>query len=75
MPLKRSSLGWMLLSRAKKAEASSQQEGFAVANAFDENVQTWWCAKTGDAGEWLKVDLGKLCRVEAVQVNFADEGA
>lgn len=67
--------GWMLLSRAKKAEASSQQENFPVTNAFDENIQTWWCAKTGDAGEWLKVDLGKVCRVEAVQVNFADEGA
>ena len=66
---------WMLLSRAKKAEASSQQENFPVANAFDENIQTWWSAKTGDAGEWLKVDLGKVCRVEAVQVNFADEGA
>lgn len=67
--------GWMLLSRAKKAEASSQLENFPVTNAFDENIQTWWCAKTGDAGEWLKVDLGKVCRVEAVQVNFADEGA
>jgi hypothetical protein len=69
------SAGWMLLSRGKKAEASSQEEKFPVTNAFDENIQTWWCAKTGDAGEWLKVDLGKVCRVEAVQVNFADEGA
>lgn len=72
---KGNSTGWMLLSRAKKAEASSQQENFPITNAFDENIQTWWCARTGEPGEWLKVDLGKLCRVEAVQVNFADEGA
>jgi xylan 1,4-beta-xylosidase len=67
--------GWMLLSYAKSAEASSEQADFPVANALDENIQTWWCAKTGNAGEWLKVDLGKACRVEAMQINFADERA
>ena len=65
----------MLLSRAKSAEASSTLTNFPVANAFDENIQTWWCAETGNAGEWLKVDLGKVCRIEAMQINFADEGA
>lgn len=75
VPVSGNSAGWMLLSRGKKAEASSAEEKFPVTNAFDENIQTWWCAKTGDAGEWLKVDLEKLCRVEAIQVNFADEGA
>jgi hypothetical protein len=67
--------GWMLLSYAKPAEASSTRPGFPVTNAFDENIQTWWCAATGNAGEWLKVDLGKTCRIEALQINFADEGA
>ncbi len=67
--------GWMLLSRAKSAEASSVAPNFPVANAFDENIQTWWSAKTGNAGEWLKVDLGKTCRIEAMQINFADEDA
>jgi hypothetical protein len=70
-----SSPGWMLLSYAKKAEASSARPGFPVVNAFDEDIQTWWSAATGNAGEWLKVDLGKPCRIEALQVNFADEGA
>jgi hypothetical protein len=72
---KNNSPGWMLLSYAKKAWASSARTNFPVANAFDENIQHWWCAKTGHAGEWLKVDLGKICRIEAVQINFADEGA
>jgi len=43
--------------------------------AFDEDIRTWWSAKTGDAGEWLEVDLGKICRVNAIQVNFADQDA
>lgn len=67
--------GWMLLSHAKTAEASSTRPGFPAANAFDENIRTWWCAKTGDAGEWLQVDLGKTCRIAALQINFADEGS
>ncbi|HTR42204.1 MAG TPA: family 43 glycosylhydrolase [Pseudomonadales bacterium] len=67
--------GWMLLSYDKKAEASSELAGFSATNAFDENIQTWWSAKTGNAGEWLKVDLGKICDVDAIQINFADQGA
>ena len=72
-PAKNNSPGWMLLSYAKNAEASSTLDGHPVAAAFDENIRTWWSAKSGDAGEWLKVDLGKICRLNALQVNFADE--
>jgi xylan 1,4-beta-xylosidase len=72
---KNNSVGWMLLSYDKKAEASSERKDFPVANAFDENIQTWWSAETGKAGEWLKVDLGKACRINTLQINFADEGA
>jgi hypothetical protein len=72
---KRAMPNWMLLSYGKKAVASSELDGHPAANAFDENIQTWWCALTGAAGEWLEVDLGKTCRVEAMQINFADEGA
>jgi hypothetical protein len=73
--LGKSATGWMLLSHGKKAEASSTRSGFSVASAFDENIRTWWCAETGNAGEWLKVDLGQTCLVRALQINFADEGA
>lgn len=45
------------------------------ANAFDEDIRTWWSAKTGDPGEWLQVDLGKPCRINAIQANFADQDA
>ncbi len=67
--------GWMLLSYHKAATASSTLDGHPAENAFDEDIRTWWSAKTGDPGERLQVDFGKPCRVEAVQVNFADEGA
>jgi hypothetical protein len=65
--------GWMLLSRRKTVSASSSLEAFPAANAVDEDVQTWWSAKTGEAGEWFQVDLGAKKRIEAVQINFADQ--
>jgi len=67
--------GWMLQSYGKKATASSSADKFPPSNAFDEEVRTWWSAKTGDPGEWLCVDLGVRTRVNAVQVNFADNDA
>ncbi len=66
-------VGWMLLSRHKPVSVSSTLAGFPAANAVDEDLRTWWSAKSGDAGEWLQVDLGAPKRIEAVQVNFADQ--
>lgn len=65
---------WMLLSYNKPAKASSTADGFQVKNAFDENIRTWWSAKTGNRNEWISVDLGNSCTINAIQVNFADEG-
>lgn len=72
--------GWMLLSRGKPVTASSTLKpeatrSFDVQNAVDEDARTWWSAATGDAREWLQVDLTKPCRIEAVQLNFADQGS
>lgn len=66
---------WMLLSYKKKATASSVLDNEKVEKAFDEDIKTWWSARSGDAGEWLSVDMEKACTVNAIQVNFADEGA
>ncbi|TWF41740.1 glycosyl hydrolase family 43 [Chitinophaga polysaccharea] len=65
--------GWMLLSYHKKITASSSLPGHEPALAADENVRTWWSADTGHAGQWLQMDLGKICAVHALQVNFADQ--
>ncbi len=66
-------VGWMLLSYQKSATASSVLENRPIASAFDENIKTWWSAQTGSKGEWLTVDLGKICRVNALQINFAEQ--
>ncbi|HWE42066.1 MAG TPA: family 43 glycosylhydrolase [Gemmatimonadaceae bacterium] len=72
-PLDRNTTGWMLLSAGKDATASSTLAGRAADLAFDEDVRTWWSAATGGVGEWLSVDLGRIERVFAIQVNFAEE--
>ncbi|MBS1875296.1 MAG: family 43 glycosylhydrolase [Acidobacteria bacterium] len=64
--------GWMLLSYGKAASASTSLDGHAPRDSVDEDVRTYWSARTVDAGEWLAVDLGKPSRIEAVQVNFAE---
>ena len=67
--------GWMLLSYGKAATASSSMPGFAPDRAADEDVRTWWSAASGTPGEWFQLDLGAAKRVEAVQVNHADQDA
>lgn len=67
--------GWMLLSYNKKAAASSSMEKYPVKNAFDENIRTWWSANTGNAGEWLSVELNNKVTINAIHVNFADNEA
>jgi xylan 1,4-beta-xylosidase len=64
--------GWMLLSYKKKVEASSSEEKYPAANAADEDIRTWWSAKTGNAGEWISIGLDDKVTVNAIQVNFAD---
>ena len=55
-------------------KASSAAEKFAPENAVDEQIETWWAAQTGNKGERLEIDLGSVCKIEAIHVNFADEG-
>lgn len=62
---------WMLLSYHKRAWASSSEKGYPAEQALDENIRTSWCAK-GSGGEWLCVDLGDICEVCGIQINFAD---
>ena len=65
--------GWWVLSNGKRARASSSLPNHPPELAADENVRTWWSAQTGNAGEWFEMDLGKRCRVNAVQANFAEQ--
>lgn len=67
--------GWMLLSQKKYVEVSSTLDNYRAANAVDENFMTFWCAETGNPGEYMTVDLGKECDIYALQVNFDRHGA
>ena len=64
--------GWMLLSYKKAAEASSSLDSNPTSLAFNEEVRDYWSAKTGNKGEWLSVDLGSKCTINAIQINFAE---
>lgn len=67
--------GWMLLSHNKSVRSSSELRKYPACCAVDEDIRTWWSAKTADKGEYLSVDLGEECEVNAVQINFADHDA
>ena len=51
--------GWMLLSFGKKVEASStvDDDSMTPRNITDDNIRTFWAAKSGNPGEWVKIDL------------------
>lgn len=51
--------GWMLLSYGKTAKASSNLDGHPPEDAFDEDVRTYWSARTANPGEWLSVIWGR----------------
>lgn len=72
-PVDNNLTGWMLLSYGKKASASSTLESHPIENAFDEEIRTFWSAETGNKGEWLMLDLEKTSRINAVQINFAEQ--
>lgn len=73
-PFEELDAGWHLLSLGAGCGASSVlDEAHGPEKASDENMKTWWCAKTGDPGEWIAFDLGRDETVCAFQVNFADQ--
>ena len=67
--------GWMLLNYNKPVQVSSTLSAFTANNAVDENMKTYWSATTGNAGEWIQSDLGNTSTIQAIQINYADEGA
>ncbi len=64
--------GWMLLSYDKEVATSSTLEGYPANNMVNEDIRTYWSAKSGAEGEWAVVDLGEVCDINALQVNFAE---
>jgi len=65
--------GWMLLNYSKPVAVSSTLGAYYPNYAVDENIKTWWSAATGNKGEWIQSDLGNICMVRAIQINYADQ--
>jgi hypothetical protein len=63
--------GMNLLSVNRAVTVSSTHKG-EPTNVVDEEVMTYWSAATGGADEWVQVDLGSPCLVEAIQANFCE---
>jgi xylan 1,4-beta-xylosidase len=67
--------GWMILNYNKPVQVSSTLGGYQSNNAVDEDIKTYWSAKTGNKGEWIQSDLGEVSSIHAIQVNYADQDA
>jgi hypothetical protein len=65
--------GWMLLNYNKPVQVSSTLGSYNPNHAVDELIKTYWSATTGNKGEWMQTDLGKVSTVNAVQINYADQ--
>lgn len=70
--LKSQFTGWMLLNYNKPIQVSSTLGTHYANNIVDEDIKTYWSAKTADKGEWLISDLGEISTVYALQINYAD---
>lgn len=64
---------WNLLNYKTPVQVSSSLGGYNANYAVDENIKTYWSAASGNRGEWIQTDLGKLSTVNAIQINYADQ--
>jgi hypothetical protein len=65
--------GWMLLNYNKPLTVSSTHGNYTANKANDEDLKTYWSAASGNRGEWIQSDMGVVCTVNAVQINYADQ--
>ena len=63
---------WMILSVGAACFASSEKVGHEARNAAVEDIRTDWQAVTATDKEYLCMDLGEVCLVHAVQINFSE---
>ncbi|MHA8065723.1 discoidin domain-containing protein [Aquirufa sp. ROCK2-A2] len=65
--------GWMLLNYNKPVKVSSSLQAYSPNFAVDEQLKTYWSAKSNKKGEWIESDLGEISTVKAIQLNYADQ--
>ena len=67
--------GWMLLNYQKPVKVSSTLGGYQPNFGVDEDIKTYWSARTSNPGEFFQSDLGEVSTVHAIQINYADHQA
>lgn len=67
--------GWMLLNFNKPVQVSSTLGGYKANYLVDEDIKTYWSAKTGNKGENIISDLEDQLTIHAIQINYADQDA
>lgn len=65
--------GLILLNYNKPVQVSSTLGGNQPNFAVDEDIRTYWSAKTGEKGEWFQTDFGEIATINAIQINYADQ--
>ena len=65
--------GWMILNYNKPVQVSSSLGAYTANYAVDEQMKTYWSAKTNNKGEWIQSDLGEVSTLRAIQINYADQ--
>jgi hypothetical protein len=65
----------MLLNYGKPVVVSSTLGGYMPNNAVDENIKTYWSAKTSNKANSFRLIWVKVSTVRAVQINYADQNA
>lgn len=50
--------------------ASSTEPGRAAAHAIDGDSNTRWCASGAQAGQWLRLDLGRAVKLSSVRIDW-----
>ena len=65
--------GWMLLNYNKTVQVSSTLGGLQSNFITDEDMKTYWSAKTANKGEYIISDLGEKSTINAIQINYADQ--
>ena len=60
------------VAAGRTATASSEEtgKGNSAAKAVDSSTSTRWCANNGNAGHWLKVDLGSTRSITGARIAW-----
>ncbi len=60
-------------AKGKDVTVSSSEAGHPAADATDGDRSTRWCASTGQADQWLQIDLGQTRPIGYLAIEFERE--